>query len=246
MAAKKLTSFRELKELKGSKNHMKKLDTRNPYVTSDNINEFYNLPNSQLDIRHFKPFNTIFGVTATIERGLAAGIRIGFPKELISKPILSKEENAYIDKLRKQILPNYWAYLGYLVAEKLFQNPKLVKKIHANDKEFASVDITYTETLAGNVMHIVPNEQNTHMYLGIIREFSTIIHRDGGLTKESVEALLEDLKKVPDKSIFANIPNIHVVGEQPKVESGVTDVFIKETKSERVPNTEQIPGQIGL
>ena len=189
-----------------TKNDMMYVDTNimPTDLTLDNLEDYINVADTALNKMTQEPFELIFGNVISIQRAIDYAVNASLlPSHLMQRkytpPRTSSKNHLYI--------PNFWAYVGYVIIERIRQSDEL-KMIYLQDKPLVNVSIKKTNTFKGTVSTITPNVADK-MYTGIIRAVIDVIRRTKDLSNEeqveALNALLFDLKKDKEKSVFAGM-----------------------------------------
>jgi len=171
-----------------------------------NIDNYFNIHGSKLDPKEISEFKLVFGKVDSIDKA----IRYAIDESMLPTQLVGKEINKPKKSLKHghRYVPNFWAYVAYVVIEKITQNSSLVEEI-LEDKIVINVTSDTVDSFKGPIKTIVPMSEEK-MYTGVVRYIIDTICRVGNEDKETLsEALtkaLIELKREKDKSVFAGMP----------------------------------------
>jgi len=168
--------------------------------------DYLNIDDTILNKDSVGNFEMPFGTCCTIQRALDYAVYSTLPVELLMEPSVSQAKLKKLGGKRKYI-PNYWAYLGYVMLEKITQCNNIDELIETS-KELIDVKHTHVKTALGEKVAIVPNNSNG-MYLGIARVIVDVV-RDNLLEPDEVKhqayrEVLSKLKKKPSLDVMAKV-----------------------------------------
>jgi len=177
-----------------------KTETMPAGMTPDNLDEYFNIIGSKLDRGHKEEFSLVFGDVLSIERAInyALGATM-HTEDLTSVDYVDVEPES-----RHKHIPNYWAYVAYLITEKVTQDPEL------KDALINARDVSYVETrqvkLFGqaNFTSIV-RIPTGKMYTGVVREVRDAVAKSVD-DPSAISDMLTNLKMCKDKSVFHGMP----------------------------------------
>jgi len=172
-------------------------------VTIDN---YFNIHGSKLDPKDTGVFKLVFGNVDSIDKAIQYAIDESMlPTQLIG---ISTTKPKKSSKHGHRYVPNFWAYVAYVIIEKITQNQSLMEEI-LKDKIIINVASDTVASFKGPIKTIVPMSEEK-MYTGVVRYITDTICRVGNEDKETLsEALTEaltELKREKDKSVFAGMP----------------------------------------
>jgi len=172
----------------------------------NDLDKYVNIQDTSLRKLSSKKFTLLFGDVISIQRAIDYATH---PKLLPEHLMSSRLGKGVMKKLGKQLttIPNFWAYVGYVLVERLQQDDELLNVMLNNDG-IINVEINETKTFRGltKIATPVPNEG---MYTGVVREvvnaFRETVDLDDAATTARLEGLLYDLKADKELSVFAGI-----------------------------------------
>jgi len=175
-------------------------------ISVENINEYFNINGSHLDPNYEHKFTLVFGDAISI----ASAIRYATDKTMLPTQLMGDPKH----KTKKSIkgghryVPNFWAYVGYLVIERITQDKSLMATL-LEDKTIINVECRTVNTFNGTMKAIVP-DSGDKMYSGVVRYIADTICRVGNEDKDALSTALSqalyELKSDKDKSVFAGMP----------------------------------------
>jgi len=169
----------------------------------DNISEHYiNIPGTVLDAEHNSLFTTISGKVINVNRAFDYVLHKGYPKEFLTKEVLSKADNIKISKLAKTDPVNKWAILAIIIADKIASDEEAMELV-LDGRDFMAVRLNETPL----VTTVTPIKAHK-MTIGILREVANFYRsvKEDGLTGEDVKSrlleMVQPLKRDPTASVF--------------------------------------------
>jgi hypothetical protein len=170
----------------------------------EDIGKYLNIPDTTLDKNVNLEFETVFGPVINIQRAIDYAVHNKLlPDQLMMKNI---PKSSY-RKLSKdhQFIPNFWAYIGYLVIERINQDSELLDLV-LKGAPVINVTSKKSKILGKEVTVVTPNV-NEKMYTGVVR---AVIEDYRGTTSEerskALNDLLQNLKKDRTQSVFSGMP----------------------------------------
>jgi len=177
-----------------------KTETMPASLTPDNLDEYFNITGSKLDKSHKETFSLVFGDVLSIERAINYALGADMRAEdLTSEDFIDVEPES-----RHKHIPNFWAYVAYLITERVMQDPEL------KDALINARDVCYVEErnvkLFGqaNFLSIV-RVPTGKMYTGVTRAVRDAV-RASVDDSDAINNMLQNMKMCKDKSVFHGMP----------------------------------------
>ncbi|MDQ6990798.1 MAG: hypothetical protein Q9M11_03600 [Mariprofundaceae bacterium] len=174
--------------------------TTNAMLDKAKMGECINIQDTLLARDAVGELNTVFGPTISIQRAIDYVLMNDIGEEHLLTKTLAKTTSA--PGTPHNHIPNYWAYLGYLVVERITQTPEL-RELLLEDKPLIDAVGHRTIMFAGTIDCLIPNTADS-MYIGVVRAVVKAL-RDANTPAEEVVAyskVIQDLKKYRNKSVF--------------------------------------------
>jgi len=175
-------------------------------ICAEDLDKYINLSDTLLSIDACKEFTLPFGKVINIRRAIDYAIYTSLHADSLMDPSLSPNKIKKLGGRRKSI-PNYWAYIAYVLIERITQSDELKEIINSN-KRIIDVTMKTVKTAFGDKVVVAPNRDNC-MYLGVVREVVKVIRNNVDSTdevkQEAYNKLLCDMKKKKSADVMANV-----------------------------------------
>jgi len=175
-------------------------------LSIDNLDEYININETSLCKLRPRKLCLVFGTVANIQRAIDFALYPNMPQSFLSKAVLTAAQASRLGRQRRNI-PNFWAYVGYVVIERISQDPG-IGKLLLGDKEIFNMIVGKIPSYKGPLKTLKPIAIDS-LYTGVVRAVVDVLRATRDSSAEdrisAFDKLIYDLKRVKDKSVFAEI-----------------------------------------
>lgn len=198
---------------------------------------------------HPVKFHSWLGVFNSVKTYMDFVNTPGYPKELVSKTNLKREDYANIPK-QKQTVPNYWAIVAAGLHGRISGDKQLVKLLKDNELPFTSLFRKTNMMLFGSKVNVDSADPKMGRYLAIIRFYSDMIKNGDFFKIKKVEEFVEQCKDYPELDLLEGVPFEHDLGNYSKVKTDTEEVLETNEASDEMainnPETTVAPENVEL